>query len=517
MTRWKSKKIIKLAENDFERAWLDTASLIQEPSHVEDRYRGEYGKSNFLYETLYKLREAYLKLGFDEFVNPIFIEEKEVKRQFGPEALAVLDRCFYLAGLPRPDVGLSQEKLNLLEKHGIQADRNELQELLHRYKKGEVDGDDLIKELAETLKIEDSLATMIFSEIFPEFKELKPRPTNLTLRSHMTSGWFLTLSSMYGRKKLPIKLFSIDRCFRREQSEDTTHLRSHFSASCVVMAEDASVEDGKFVARELLRNFGFEKFKFIPDEKRSKYYTPGTQTEVYAYSQKAGWVEIATFGVYSPVALSRYKIEVPVMNLGLGVERLAMVLSSADDIREMVFPQFYKKWHLDDREIAEMIYFKLTPYTEEGIVMAEAIKSVAVEEAERETPAEITAFSGTFLGRKVEVKLVEEEEGKKLLGPAYRNKIFVKEGNILGSAEHPEHAFSTDISYLRACSLAISAKAEKLVETEETEKKLRFGMVKGLGDINLKLDEVARRYITTYEKKIDVRGPLFLTTVIKLK
>ncbi len=518
MGLWNSKKIVKQAKKNFEKAWLDTASLIQEPSEVKERYREQKrGKANFLYETLQKLRSAYLSLGFDEVVNPIFIEEKEVKRQFGPEALAVLDRCFYLAGLPRPDVGLSQEKLDLLKSYGVKADKDELQELLHRYKKGEVGGDDLIKELATTLKINDSLATKIFSEVFPEFKELKPQATSLTLRSHMTSGWFLTLSSLYGKKKLPLKLFSIDRCFRREQQEDATHLRSHFSASCVVMAEDAGVEDGKEVARELLKNFGFEKFKFKPDDKRSKYYTPGTQTEVYAYSKEAGWVEIATFGVYSPVALSQYKIEVPVMNLGLGVERLAMVLSGEEDVREMVYPQFYKKWQLSDREIAEMIYFKLTPETEEGMALAETLEKIAFREAEREAPVEVKAFSGEFLDKKIEVKLVEEEEGKKLLGPAYKNKIFVYQGNILGAVEPPSGAYSTGIGYLKACSLAVAGKAEKLAEKGGGELRVRFGMIKTPGDLNLKLDEVARRYITTYEKKIDVRGPLFLTALIKIE
>jgi O-phosphoseryl-tRNA synthetase len=37
---------------------------------------------------------------FRETINPVFIEEEHVYRQFGPEAPAVLDRCFYLAGLP---------------------------------------------------------------------------------------------------------------------------------------------------------------------------------------------------------------------------------------------------------------------------------------------------------------------------------------------------------------------------------------------------------------------------------
>lgn len=509
---WNPKKIVKEAKKNFEEAWLSTAKLLPECRDVSSRYSAKKGRAHALFETVHRLRQAYLELGFDEVVNPLFIEDKEVKRQFGKEALAVLDRCYYLAGLPRPDVGLSQEKIDKIKSYGIEFSTDKLQELLHSYKKGKISGDDLIMELAEVLETDHATATKIFSEVFPEFKDLKPEPSSLTLRSHMTSGWFLTLASLYGKRELPLKLFSIDRCFRREQQEDATHLRSHFSASCVVMAEDACVEDGKTVARLLLTRFGFEKFKFKPDEKRSKYYAPGTQTEVYAYSKKTGWVEVATFGMYSPVALSQYKIPVPVMNLGLGVERLAMLLYGESDVRELVYPQFYKKWELADEEIAQMIYYKAQPETEEGKRLALLIEKTALEKAEEEAPVEVNVYYGDFLNKKISIKLVERESGKKLLGPAYKNRIFVKNGSIIGGESIP-NAYDTCITYLGACSMAIARKAEELTSGRAT---LRFGMVKSLGDINLKLSEVARRYITTYEKKIDVRGPLFLTAEIEV-
>ncbi|WP_225369298.1 hypothetical protein [Methanobrevibacter arboriphilus] len=62
------------------------------------------------------LREAYLRLGFSEAVNPLFIDKNDVYKQFGPEAPAVLDRCFYLAGLPRPDIGIGVDKINYIKK-----------------------------------------------------------------------------------------------------------------------------------------------------------------------------------------------------------------------------------------------------------------------------------------------------------------------------------------------------------------------------------------------------------------
>jgi len=511
MRMWNSKKLAKLARKDFEKAWEETAKLIPQQG-VGATYEGvARGKPHILFETIQKLREAYLSLGFEEVVNPIFIEDKEVKRQFGPEALAVLDRCFYLAGLPRPDVGLSEEKLSKLRSLGVEVeDKEKLQQLLHGYKKGEFGGDDLIYKLSSALGIDDALATKVLEEVFPEFKELKPEATTLTLRSHMTSGWFLTLASLYGRRKLPLRLFSIDRCFRREQQEDKTHLRSHFSASCVVMGEKVSVDDGKAVAKALLSRFGFTEFEFRPDEKRSKYYTPGTQTEVYAYHPKVGWVEIATFGIYSPVALSRYKIEVPVMNLGMGVERLAMVLSGSSDVRELVYPQFYAEWHLSDEELADMIYVKRTPGSEEGEKLAKAIAMIAREKAASPSPCEFVAYEGELLGRHVKVKLVEREENTKLLGPAALNKVVVAEGNILGVPPEEEKGVER-ITYLQAIALLAAAKVEEAAKGGKRFAKVRVGMAKSLGDINLTLDEVARRYITSKEKRIEVGGPVFMT------
>ena len=47
-------------------------------------------------------------MGFDECENPVIVEENDIYREFGPEAMAVLDRVFYIGGLPRPNVGISR-------------------------------------------------------------------------------------------------------------------------------------------------------------------------------------------------------------------------------------------------------------------------------------------------------------------------------------------------------------------------------------------------------------------------
>ena len=80
------------------------------------------------------------------------MEEAEVYRQFGPEAMAVLDRVFYLGGLPRPNVGIARERLDRI--NGIlgtpmeEPTEEALREALHGYKKGTIDGDELAHEMA---------------------------------------------------------------------------------------------------------------------------------------------------------------------------------------------------------------------------------------------------------------------------------------------------------------------------------------------------------------------------------
>ncbi len=97
-----------------------------------------YGKAHPVYDTIQRLREAYLRMGFEEMMNPLIVDEKEVHKQFGSEALAVLDRCFYLAGLPRPNVGISDERIAQITE--ILGDIGEegidkIRKVLHAYKK----------------------------------------------------------------------------------------------------------------------------------------------------------------------------------------------------------------------------------------------------------------------------------------------------------------------------------------------------------------------------------------------
>ncbi len=518
-------------ERDFESAWKNSVEVLSERdlNSIYPRYGYCVGEEHPLFKTIFELRKAYLSLGFKEVVNPLIVEDVHVRKQFGKEALAVLDRCFYLATLPRPDVGLSKDRVEKIERiigRSVGSDEvKTLQKTFHSFKKGKIDGDDLSYEIAKALKVDDATAVKILDEVFPEFKELKPEATTLTLRSHMTTGWFITLSKIADKLPLPIKLFSIDRCFRREQGEDATRLYTYFSASCVVVDEDVSVDEGKAIAEALLRQFGFKKFKFKLDEKRSKYYIPGTQTEVFAFHPKLvgsntkysdGWIEIATFGIYSPTALCQYDIEYPVLNLGLGVERLAMVLYGYSDVREMVYPQLYGRIELSDLDIARAIKVREVP-SSVGLKIANAIIETADRYANENSPCEFLAWEGQIFGKNVRVYVVEREEGTKLCGPAYANEIVVYNGSIYGIPrnenwrEYFENGVSTGIRYIDSFAYLASSVIERAVAESREEVEVRVRVVEGLSDINLFLHDNVRRYIASTGGKIDVRGPMFVT------
>lgn len=513
-------------KTDFEGAWHAGPSVITPPvsSAVYPRYTYKRAKVHPIYDTIARLRAAYMSMGFDEAMVPVFIDESDVYRQFGPEAAAVLDRVYYVGGLPRPNVGIGAERLakiaEIVGRPLEEGAEEKLMKCLHGYKKGKFDGDDLTHEMSVALKVDDGVVVHILDTVFPEFKNLAPESSRTTLRSHMTSGWFISLAQMWDKRPLPIRMFSVDRCFRREQEEDATHLRTYHSASCIVAGEDVTVEEGKAVAAGLLSAFGFTEFRFQPDEKRSKYYMPETQTEVYGKHPVHGWVEVATFGIYSPSALAEYGVGVPVMNLGMGVERLAMVLTQAEDVRKLSYEQLYAP-NYSDAEIARGVGLREEPQTIEGRRAVQAIMKVAAENAKAASPCSFAAWEGELFGQKVEISVSEPEENSTLLGPAALNEIFVRNGAVLGVPDTEkfkdvrEEGTPVGISFLFAAANLAVARIEEAARLGETAS-VQIKMSKHPSDINIKIEEWAMRYITDNKRKIDLRGPVFMTVSSKL-
>jgi len=511
---WDPDEINDMSRSDFESAWLETGKLID---HEGERYRGGGGRGSAqpIMESLVKIREVLLDLGFDETVTPLIWEDEHVTRQYGPESAVILDRCYYLAGLPRPEIGLSKEKLaSIRDIVPSFSAVDELTDLLRNYKAGRVESDDFVEEMVDRLDIHEEQATEIIDKVFAEMKRLKPVPSRLTVLSHFTTAWFPILSELLTKRICPIKLFTTGVRMRREQREDATHLRCHYNASLVVMAQDFSLQDGRKIARDLLGRLGFGDLRFVTKKATSKYYAPGTEEEVFAVhpslATEEGGIEVADLGMYSPVSLSRYGIPYPVFNMGFSIGRLAMIESGEEDIRKLTYPEIYRPAHFEDEEMEGGLGPASKPVTRQGKEISSRIVEVARENADSKAPCSYDVWSGSISGAEVQVRLVEVEKGHSLVGPAAFNVIYVRDGNIV--SHPPEGANGKGgISYIACFADYAAAMIEGKAKDEAGSGKIRVGMVRSASDIHLAIPIAIRRYVESNNRTIDIRGPMFTT------
>ncbi len=513
----------KKAEEDYEKAWLESEGLIKK-SGGGFSLEGE-GSGHPLFDLVQEFRQTLVDTGFEEVVVPALISREEIEKQYGPEAPIILDRIFFLAGLDRSDLGVSKDDLERIRENVPEFDDVEgLETVLRDFKKGEIDSDDLIESLVEELDLKEGEASHILS-LFESFKELEPIPSDMTLRSHTTAGWFSVLKEMMNRKSLPIQLFTVGPKYRREQELDETHLYRSWTASLVIMADEMGLDDGERIARKVLKKVGFDEVKCEIKSATSKYYAPDSEFEIFVNHPETGeMIEVGNAGFYSPVSLANYEIPYPVFNLGIGLERILMLRTGEEDIRSIVFPYKYKDLELSDEQISKMLEIKNKPNSETGRKLVDLIKKEAERRKDEPSPCEFELFEGELKNKKIRVKLVEKEDNTKLIGPAAFNEVFVYDGNIVGvpPSGWEDNDFlqnarnkgvNTGITYIEAFSNLAVKEIEKAVDKGENEKEVRVPIVESLNDINLDLAKPGYRYITNNNKKIDVRGPVFTTVL----
>lgn len=496
------------------------------------------GKSHPVQDLVQEVRVIFLSLGFDEIENQIFIPEDDVYKQYGSEAPVVLDRCYYLAGLPRPDIGLGGDKIDEVINISAGIDVRELKNILREFREGSVGGDDLCEEMVSRLDVTGKEAVEVVG-LFADFMDIKPEATKITLRSHMTAAWFPTLRAMRDTHELPLNLFSIGLRFRREQRLDATHLRAHYGASCVIMDEKQELEEGMRLTEDIMKKLGFNEMRFVQKPATSNYYEQGTEYEIYS-----GDIEVADCGLYCRKSLKNYGISCDVFNLGFGLERILMVRGGKDDVREVLYPQFYSDLELSDEEVANSAAIEMVPETEEGSELAKAIESTARKYANEKSPCKFPAWRGRIHGREVEVYVVEKEENTLLLGPAALNEIYGYDGGIYGIPQEAgklkknleeirREGVASGLSYIRAVANLFARGVEESAGGGKGDlvKKLAYAVVTGSdgkeeilmqvkmaktpGDVNIRISNRARRYITAHKKGIYIRGPVFTAVVVR--
>lgn len=487
------ERIKKKAQKNFENTWKEESKQFYGKKGF--KIPSKRGKRHVLSQYLLTCEDILLDMGFDQvFLKPIW-DETHVRKQYGPEAPAILDRLYYLSSLPRPDIALSQTVTEKILKR-VAIDIDDLKQIFREYKRGSVDSGELIEQFVQKLDISTEDALYILS-LFPELADLKPDPTSKTLISHFTTAWFPTLASI--RKEPPVMLYTSGWRFRREQKEDSSHLRAHYNLSFVVMG-DLGIQDGMEIVREVFNQLDME-VDFNLKENQPSYYAYGTNYEVF-------WkgMEVADIGMFSPVALAEYNIAHPVFNAGPGLGRICMLKEGLEDLRQVHFPELYGKQYADE-EILESL--ELIERAENQQLVSKIVET-ARKFSDEKSPCRVTVYEDSNL----KIELVEEEENTKLIGPAGFNEIYVYNGSIFGVPPQSEDrkfrkilekGVTSHMSYMEAFANAVVCSLEK--------GSYRAGMIRNLSDINLDIPNHIREFIRA-QGKIDVRGPMFTTVVV---
>ncbi len=500
------------SKEDYEKAWLESKNLLKMKG---DLYAlKSQGKSHPTKDFIQDARKFMIELGFEELILPMFVDEMDVYKEYGPEAALILDRTYYLAETPRPDIGISAEKIERIKELIPDFDQTKsLQNIFRKYKKGEIEADDLFETFIKELSISESQASEMVDKIFPEFKQMQPISTKKTLRSHTTALWFKVLAQFQKKKDLPQQYFIIGPKFRREQKMDATHLYVSNTLSCVIIAEEISLTDCQKIIAQICEKIGFKNSKTEIKEATSKYYAPQTEMEIFVeHPTTKEWIEIGDGGFYSPVSLAKFGIEYPVFNVGFGVERIVMIREKNEDIRKLTYPYFYEDIHFTDEEIANGINYEYSPATKVGVDIKEAIIKAAIENKDKKSPLEIVVWEGTLNNKKIQVSIWETDEGVSLLGPAALNKIWVQDSSILGLPpdKEIENAIDTGKTYIDAIGSYMASMTEKLAFQDTNRFDHRVKISYRASEINLEIDEMIMEFIHSRQKKVDIRGPVFI-------
>jgi phenylalanyl-tRNA synthetase alpha chain len=151
----------------------------------------------------------------------------------------------------------------------------------------------------------------------------------LILRGH---GTCLSARTLLSRNlHIPGRYFSIARCYRPDVL-DQTHLTEFNQVEGIVVDENLNLRDllGVLVtfATEIAEA---DKVRLKPD------YYPFTEpsVELSAYKKGYGWIEFGGSGIFRPEVTLPLGIMVPVIAWGLGVDRLFMMKSGINDIRDL--------------------------------------------------------------------------------------------------------------------------------------------------------------------------------------
>jgi len=154
----------------------------------------------------------------------------------------------------------------------------------------------------------------------------------LALRGHTTSLTSRHLAGeALGDLEPPQRFFSVEKAYRNDELDDT-HLLEFYQIEGWVMAEELSVRDLMGTFTEFYRQFGITDLEFKPT------YNPYTEPSFELFGrhpETSELIEIGNSGLFRPEMLEPLGVDCDVMAWGLALERLHMLATGAEDIRDV--------------------------------------------------------------------------------------------------------------------------------------------------------------------------------------
>jgi len=154
----------------------------------------------------------------------------------------------------------------------------------------------------------------------------------LALRGHTTSLSMRYLSGyQIGELEPPQRYFSVEKVYRND-TLDATHLLEFFQIEGWVMAEELSARDLMGTFTEFYEQFGITDIQFKP------HYNPYTEPSFELFGRHPETnelIEIGNSGIFRDEVTRPLGVEADVMAWGLALERLMMLVTGAEDIRDV--------------------------------------------------------------------------------------------------------------------------------------------------------------------------------------
>jgi phenylalanyl-tRNA synthetase alpha chain len=153
----------------------------------------------------------------------------------------------------------------------------------------------------------------------------------LVLRTHTTVLSARTLAAIK-KSDLPLKFFSVGKCFRNEKP-DWSHLAEFYQTDGIVVGEGVNLRNLLGYLARFLRKMGIQDFRFRPAY--FPYTEPSVEAEVYNPRTKE-WVELIGSGVFRPeVVVPLLGEDIPVLAWGPGFGRIIMDYYKITDLRDL--------------------------------------------------------------------------------------------------------------------------------------------------------------------------------------